>query len=128
MPSTPAPSPGVMEAEGAYNKHAKLPAGGAALALPLLEKAVQSVVLDEGGQPIVIADYGSSQGKNSMGPLQVAIRGLRRRIGPNRAISVFHIDQPSSDFATLFAVLDADPGRYVAGEPNVFPAAAVSRG
>lgn len=57
MSNTPVPSHGVMEAEGAYNKHAKLPAGGAAFALPLLEKAVQSVVVDEGGQPVVIADH-----------------------------------------------------------------------
>src|SRR5215831_15916133 len=123
MSNTPTPSHGVMEAKGAYNKHSKLPAGGTALALPLLEKAVQSVELDADGQPIVLADYGSSQGKNSMVPMQLAIRGLRRRIGPNRAISVFHIDQPSNDFATLFAVLDGDPDRYVVGEPNVFPAA-----
>jgi hypothetical protein len=123
MPNTLAASHGVMEGMGAYNKHAKLPAGGAALAMPLLEKAVQSVQLDNDGRPVVIADYGSSQGKNSMAPVQLAVRGLRRRIGPNRAISVFHIDQPSNDFATLFAVLDADPDRYVVGEPNVFPAA-----
>jgi hypothetical protein len=112
-----------MEVNGAYNKHAKLPASGAALALPLLEKAVRSVELDQEAQPIVIADYGSSQGKNSMIPMRLAIRGLRRRIGPNRAISVFHIDQPSNDFTTLFSVLDADPDRYGVGETNVFPAA-----
>ena len=102
MPKTPAASHGVMEAKGAYNKHAELPAGGAASALPLLDKAVQSVQLDTEGEPVVIADYGSSQGKNSMAPMQLAIRGLRRRIGPNRPISVFHIDQPSNDFNTLF--------------------------
>jgi hypothetical protein len=113
---------GVMEGKGSYNKHAKLPAGGAALAMPLLEKAVQSLELEPGQQHIVIADYGSSQGKNSMVPMQVAIRGLRRRFGPNRAISVFHIDQPSNDFTTLFAVLDSDPDRYVLDEPHVFPA------
>lgn len=116
-------SHGVMEGKGAYNRHAKLPAGGAALAMPLLEKAARGVQLDPGEQPIVIADYGSSQGKNSMAPMQLAIRQLRSRIGLNRAISVFHIDQPSNDFTTLFAVLDADPDRYVLGEPNVFPAA-----
>jgi len=33
-------SHGVMEGQGAYNKYAKLPAGGVALAMPLLEKAV----------------------------------------------------------------------------------------
>ena len=114
---------GVMEGKGSYNKHARLPAGGAALAMPLLEKAVQNLDLEPGEQSIVIADYGSSQGKNSIAPMQVAISGLRNRIGAARAISVFHIDQPSNDFAALFAVLDADPDRYVLNEPNVFPAA-----
>ena len=114
---------GVMESKGSYNKHAIVPAGGAALGVPLLEKAVQNLELDPGEQSIVIADYGSSQGKNSMLPMQVAIQGLRRRAGANRAISVFHIDQPSNDFATLFAVLGTDPDRYVLDEPLVFPAA-----
>ena len=123
MPNTLAPAHGVMEGKGSYNKHAKLPAGGAALALPLLEKAVQKAELDAGKQPIVIADYGCSQGKNSMAPMQVAIGVLRLRIGPSRPISVFHIDQPSNDFTTLFAVLDSDPERYAVDEPNVFPTA-----
>src|SRR5271166_563349 len=57
---------GVMEGKGSYNRHAKLPAGGAGLAMPLLEKAVQSLELEPEEQSIVIADYGSSQGKNSM--------------------------------------------------------------
>ena len=58
-----------------------------------------------------------------MVPMDIAIRGLRRRIGANRPISVFHIDQPSNDFNALFEVLDADPDRYVLDDPNVFPAA-----
>ena len=115
--------PSVMEDKGAYNKYAKLPAAGAAVAMPLLEKAAQAMQLDASDQPIVIADYGSSQGKNSMSPMQVAIKGLRRRIGPNRPISVYHIEQPSNDFKSLFEVLDADPDRYARDEPNVFPAA-----
>jgi hypothetical protein len=111
-----------MEGKGAYNRYAKLPAGGAALALPLLEEAVRRLELDTNDQTVVIADYGSSQGKNSMVPMDIAIRGLRRRIGANRPISVFHIDQPSNDFNALFEVLDADPDRYVLDDPNVFPA------
>lgn len=116
-------SSSVMEGNGAYNRHAKLPAGGAALAMPLLEKAVVRTPLDASEQPVVIADYGSSQGKNSMAPMQVAINGLRKRVGPNRAISVYHIDQPSNDFKSLFEVLETDPDRYVAEDRNVFPAA-----
>jgi hypothetical protein len=123
MANQETPSHGVMEGKGAYNRYAKLPAGGAALALPLWEKAVQSVELDGDDQPVVIADYGSSQGKNSMVPMQLAIKKLRERLGRNRPISVFHIDQPSNDFSTLFGVLDADPDRYVQDDSNVFPAA-----
>jgi hypothetical protein len=110
-----------MEGKGAYNRYAKLPACGAALALPLLEKAAQGIRLDPGEQPLVIADYGSSQGKNSLAPLRVAIQALRSRLGPERPILAYHIDQPSNDFNSLFEVLDADPDRYVLGEPKVFP-------
>jgi hypothetical protein len=114
---------GVMEGKGAYNKHAKLPAGGAALAMPLLEKALASIQLESGERPIVIADYGSSQGKNSLAPVGVAIKALRARVGPGRPILAYHIDQPFNDFNSLFEVLHADADRYVLDEPNVFPAA-----
>lgn len=48
--------------------------------------------------------------------MQIAIRILRQRLGPDRPICVFHIDQLSNDFNTLFAVLDSDPDRYVFGD------------
>ena len=116
-------SHGVMEGKGAYNRHAKIPAGGAALAGPFLEKAVQKIALDPEDRPVVIADYGSSQGKNSLVPMQIAIRNLWPRLGPNRPIFVFHVDQPSNDFNSLFEVLSSDPDRYVLGGANVFPCA-----
>jgi SAM-dependent methyltransferase len=116
-------SHGVMEGQGAYNKYAKLPAGGAALAMPLLESAVHGLHVAGEDRPLVIADYGSSQGKNSFAPLTLAIKTLRSRFGPARPIFTYHIDQPSNDFNSLFEVLDADPNRYTQGEPNVFPAA-----
>jgi hypothetical protein len=116
-------SHGVMEGKGAYNRNAKLPAGGAALALPLLQKAARDIPLSSDSQPIVIADYGSSQGKNSLAPMRAAIQTLRSRLGPDRPIVVYHIDQPSNDFQSLFEVLDTDPDRYVLNEPNVFPSA-----
>jgi hypothetical protein len=83
---------GIMEGGGSYNKYAKLPAVGAALALPQWEKTVKNVAIEPGDHPVVIADYGSSQGKNSLVPMQLAIKILRNRLEPNRSISVFHID------------------------------------
>jgi SAM dependent carboxyl methyltransferase len=116
-------SHGVMEGKGAYNKHANTQAAGAALATPFLEKAVQKIALEPENQPVVIADYGPSQGKNSLAPMRIVIRKLRERFGPERPILVFHIDQPANDFNTLLEVLSSDPDRYVLDEANVFPCA-----
>jgi hypothetical protein len=114
---------GVMEGGGSYNLHARIPAGGGNLALPLLEEAVRNIALAHGDQPVVIADYGSSQGKNSLAPMRTAIKSLRARLGPDRAIFVVHIDQAANDFNTLFDVLHGDPERYSVDDPNIFPSA-----
>ena len=116
-------SHGVMEGNGAYNQHSRSQAAGAALAIPLLERAIQKMVPQCEDQPFVIVDYGSSQGKNSLRPMRIAIRSLRARIGPMRPVVVFHIDQPSNDFNSLFEVLSSDSDRYVLDQANVFPCA-----
>jgi SAM dependent carboxyl methyltransferase len=123
MPAERAAPHGVMEGSGAYNRYARVPAGGASLALPHLEQTIQDLGLDDSERPVVIADYGSSQGKNSLAPMRVAIKALRKRIGPDRAISVVHIDQAANDFNTLFEVLHGDPERYSVDDLNVFPSA-----
>ena len=94
--------------------------------MPLLEQAAAIVPLAAGTAPIVIADYGASEGRNSLAPMAAAIHVLRRRVGEARAISVVHTDLPDSDFATLFRTLDSDPASYLRGEPAVF-ASAVGR-
>jgi hypothetical protein len=123
MPEQAHISHGVMEGQGAYNKHAALPAGGGTCALPFVKEAVRNLPLDLEDRPIVIADYGSSQGKNSLAPMQLAVKSLRARIGLSRPIFVFHIDQPTNDFNSLFEVLATDPDRYALDDPNVFPCA-----
>jgi hypothetical protein len=114
---------GVMEGGGFYNLHAKLQAGGGNLALPYLDEAARSFPLPPGSCPIVIADYGSSQGKNSLAPIRAAIQCLRKRIGNERAVIVIHVDQHANDFNTLFDVLHRDPERYSMDDPHVFPSA-----
>jgi hypothetical protein len=114
---------GVMEGGGSYNVHARVPAGGAKLALPFLEQAVRDMTVETGTEPVVIADYGSSQGKNSLAPMRLAIKELRARVGPERPIFVVHIDQAANDFNTLFDVLHRDPERYSRDDPKVYPSA-----
>ena len=73
-----------MEGSGIYNRNSALQAAGIKLVLPLWEKMARSVSV--GDEPVVIADYGSSQGRNSMVPVRIAIKALRHRTGPERPI------------------------------------------
>jgi SAM dependent carboxyl methyltransferase len=110
-----------MEGSGFYNKNSSLQAAGIAAVLPLWEATVRSV--DPGQGDLVIADYGASQGRNSMLPVRMAIDALRARTCANAPIEVIHTDLPSNDFASLFRALEEDPTSYMAGIPQVFPSA-----
>jgi hypothetical protein len=112
-----------MEGGGAYNRHALQQAAGGASALPLLQEAARRVILDSADRPIVIADFGSSQGRNSLRPMSAAIAALRERTGVDQALSIVHTDLPGNDFSTLFEVLQTDPDSYLRGQRNVFPSA-----
>ena len=105
--SVHAPSP--MEGHGAYNRSSRVQAAGLAAAIPLLRQAAETVPLSPAPEPIVIADYGCSEGHNSLIPMREAIAALRQRIGASRAISVVHTDLPSNHFGALFEALESDP-------------------
>lgn len=112
-----------MEAGGGYNRRSQVQAAGLSPAVPLLEQAARTVALPPDAQLIVLADYGASEGRNSLVPLATAIRALRERAGTERAISVIHTDLPENDFSALFQTLATDPDSYLRNDPAVFPAA-----
>lgn len=116
-------APAPMEGKGAYNRNSRVQQAGASPAIPLWEKTAAQVVLPPEPQPIVIADYGSSEGHSSFGPMAAAIKALRRRIEPQRPISVVHNDLPSSDFAALFGALASDPDSYLRQDAAIFVSA-----
>ncbi|MGZ6013459.1 MAG: hypothetical protein ACXWK0_16565, partial [Caulobacteraceae bacterium] len=71
-----------MEGRGFYNRNSDLQAAGIELLMPLLERTLDAVAVEgPGDRPLVVADYGSSQGRNSMHPVGVAIDRLRARFG-----------------------------------------------
>jgi len=123
MPDTPTLRVSVMEGEGAYGRHSRIPAAGGGMAIPMLEDAARRIALEAGDRPIVIADYGSSDGKNSLAPMSAAIAVLRERIGRERPIIVCHTDLPGNDFSTLIGLIESDPESYARHDPAVFPCA-----
>jgi hypothetical protein len=122
-PPSPSANPVPMEGHGLYNLSSRVQAAGLSPAVPLFEKAAMVTTLPPEPDPIVIADYGSSEGRNSLGPIAVAIRALRERVGSNRGISVIHTDLADNDFSALFRTLTNDPNSYLQGDSEVFPAA-----
>jgi hypothetical protein len=115
-----------MEGCGAYNRSSRVQAAGLSPAVPMLQRAAQTAALPADSQPIVVADYGSSQGRNSLAPMNAAINVLRQRIGSDRPISVIHTDLPQNDFSALFHTLNTDPNSYLQTQSEVF-ASAVGR-
>src|ERR1700675_3788897 len=95
---TPAP----MEGRGVYNRSSHVQAAGLSPAVPLLEQAARMVPLAADPQPVVIADYGSSEGHNSLGPLAAAIGRLRERVGGERAHAAVAPHIPENVFGALF--------------------------
>lgn len=110
-----------MAGSGLYNRHSGLQHANLQSALPLFEEAARVVGREVHG-PVTIADYGASQGRNSMGPMASAIDLLRVEQA-DRPVSVVHTDLPSNDFASLFTLLADDPASYLAGRDGVYPLA-----
>lgn len=113
-----------MEGHGFYNRNSSVQAAGIRRMLPLWAQIAGAV--EVGAELAVIVDYGSSQGRNSMAPMRVAVEAVRAGAGPDKPVQVIHTDLPSNDFASLFRALDEDPDSYLAGHAGVF-AAAVGR-
>jgi hypothetical protein len=110
-----------MEGDGFYNRHSAMQAAGIARILPVWEKVAGTVPV--GDETLVIADYGSSQGRNSMAPMRVAIAALRAKSAAARTVKVIHTDLPSNDFASLFRALGEEADSYMKGATGVFPCA-----
>jgi hypothetical protein len=109
-----------MEGHGAYNRNSGVQAAGVLPAVALLEEAARTVSLAAPPETIVIADYGASEGRNSLLPIAAALRALRARASAARAISVVHTDLPGNDFSALFETVNNDPQSYLKDDSAVF--------
>src|SRR5262245_26616182 len=120
-PSSVRPAP--MEKGGAYNRSSSVQASGLLPAVSLLEEAARVVPLPAFPQVPLIADYGASEGRNSLLPIALALARLRERVGNERALFVVHADLPDNDFSALFETLANDPDSYLRSDAAAFPVA-----
>jgi hypothetical protein len=111
----------VMEGRGYYNQHSELQARSAEEADAMLERALAALAIPPG--PLTVADFGSSQGHNSMRQIAMALDRLTERAGQGRDVMVVHTDLPHCDFTSLFVALGTAPDSYRRGRSDVFSSA-----
>ena len=116
------PGTAAMQGGGYYNRHSGLQASNLRSAIPLLVDAVGSIVVSP-GRSTLIADYGASQGRNSVPPIAAAIDAVRARPDGGGPITIAHTDLPSNDFAALFTMLEGDTASYLHGRDHLYPTA-----
>lgn len=87
--------------------------------LPLVDKAASSLPVDGAG-PVALADFGCSEGRNSIAVMQQVLASLLPRT--TRPVQTIHSDLPTNDFSKLFLNLGAGRQRAFDSE-QVFSAA-----
>eukprot|EP00741_Cyanophora_paradoxa_P020746 tig00021293_g20025.t1 len=95
-----------MRGDGFYNKNSLLQRNMLETATDLLDQVAEAMDF-EGRPSATLADFGASQGRNSVVALAGAVRALRRRAAGLAVHCVFN-DLPSNDWNTLARLL-ADP-------------------
>ena len=121
---TTASADAVMKGHGFYNEHSRPQQTADSLGLPLLERAVEEITVPQGAEPAAVADFGAAQGRNSLGPMRLAVEKIRRRATVSTPIAVIHTDLPQNDFGSLFLLVEASPESYLRSAENVFTLAA----
>lgn len=116
-----------MKGEGFYDQHSEAQSLALAAVGDWLRQAVADLSLPAAPAPIVVADFGCSEGQNSIQEIGLVVQELRQRT--SQPICGIHSDLPGNNFNRLFANLhDATRSNYLQDHgqlrPNTFALAA----
>jgi hypothetical protein len=113
MPTIPG-----MKGEGFYDQHSAPQGAAIQSALNWATDAVAGLRLPPDPQPVVVADLGSSEGRNAIVAMRVIVEAVRRRTG--QPVQTIYSDLHSSNFNRLFINLHDVKGTF---PPEVYPSA-----
>jgi gibberellin A4 carboxyl methyltransferase len=107
-----------MVAHGFYDRNSAPQWAAIEAVLPWFEDAITEMRLSEEPTTIALADFGCSEGRNSIQIMQRLVSGIRRRT--SRPVQTIHSDLPTNDHTALLRGLRAN-GRSAFGD-GVFSA------
>lgn len=98
-----------MKGEGFYDQNSSVQEMALAAVSDWIHSAVADLPLPAPPRPVTVADYGCSEGKNSIRAVGAVVEALRRRT--DQPICGIHCDLPGNNFNRLFATLH-DPNTH----------------
>ena len=108
-----------MVGRGEYNRHSSPQMAAIDHIVPWLDEAIAGMVLANEPQTSTMADFGCSEGRNSITVMRHMVQALRQRSA--RPIQTIHSDLPTNDYSELFKALRPD-GRSVFQADDVYSA------
>ncbi len=106
-----------MTGHGFYDENSQTQWNAIAAVLPTLDKAVAALRLPDNGV-ITLADYGCSEGRNSIAAMERALKTLLARTP--LPVQTVHSDLPTNDFSTLFLNLRQNGQSVFGHRPDFF--------
>jgi hypothetical protein len=100
---------------GCYNLHSSQQMRAVELSLPFIQQAIDILDLSNVSttQPLIIADFGSSHGLNSMYAMKSIIECIQKlKNEQQRSFLIVHNDLSTNDWTTLFDLLNKDGNYY----------------
>jgi hypothetical protein len=94
-----------MKGEGFYDRHSSAQAAAIGQVLEWFAEGAAAVPLPPSPRPIVVLDLGSSEGRNALQSMGIAVEALRHRTA--QPIQTVYSDLPTNNFNQLFANLAA---------------------
>lgn len=110
-----------MKGEGFYDRHSAPQGAAIQMLAEWMAEAATTVALPPAPRPVVLVDFGSSEGRNAIAVMRAAAATIRQRTA--QPIQTIYSDLPSNNFNQLFANLN-DPALISGFPTEVYPGAA----
>jgi hypothetical protein len=91
---------------GSYNTNSSFQLSLIKSSIPFVKESIEKLDINNSSFPLILADFGSSHGKNSVYIMKLIIDILNEINEINRSYLIIHNDLPTNDWTSLFNVLN----------------------
>jgi hypothetical protein len=97
---------------GSYNNNCSLQLKFIKNSIPFIKESIDKLDINNSSFPLLVADFGSSHGENSVYIMKLLIDFLNEINKINRSYLIIHNDLPTNDWRSLFNILNNQENIY----------------